>query len=54
MESKEIKWDFYRKLYEIDNNNPVHERVCPKLTINHINVCNAMKMRVFLATQVCL
>ena len=52
MDGEEIKWSYYVDLYQIDSQNLGHERVCPKLTVNHIAVCKAMEMRVFLATQV--
>lgn len=48
-----VKWDYFSQLLEIDRKNP-SGRLCPKLTSEHVNPNNLLKMRVFLAVQVIL
>lgn len=56
MDSSEsvIKWDHIRLLYEKDREHagPGQALICPKLSFNHVNLNNSLKMRVRLATQV--
>ena len=52
MDGGYIKWEYYFRLYTEDCKNEAHRRFCPKLTIEHINPSNQMKMRVYLASQV--
>lgn len=51
-QGEQIRWDYYEKLYAEDKKNGGRLKVCPKLTEQHINPSYALKMRVFLATQV--
>lgn len=48
-----IDWAFYKTLYDVDSKLCLGgKRVCPKLTPEHIEPNNMLKMRVFLAVQV--
>ncbi|KAJ3655332.1 hypothetical protein Zmor_014467 [Zophobas morio] len=47
-----ILWSYYEALYELDKKNPGNLRVCKKLSYDHINPTNFLKMRVKLATQI--
>ncbi|XP_072145361.1 uncharacterized protein [Dermacentor andersoni] len=49
---KFIKWSCYDALFVADTKNATEQRVCPKLTYNHVNPSNMLKMRVKLATQI--
>lgn len=46
-----IKWSCYDALYVADTKHAADLRVCPKLTYNHVNPSNMLKMRVTLSTQ---
>ena len=50
--SKYIKWDQLKKLYEVDTSKGVGMRIVPKLKFEHINLTSFSKMRVDLAAQV--
>lgn len=47
-----IKLSCYDALYVADTKHAAELRVCPRLTYNHVNPSNMLKMRVKLATQV--
>lgn len=49
---KFVQWSCYDALYVADTKHAGDERVCLKLTYNHINPSNMLKMRVKLATQI--
>ncbi|KAG8236684.1 hypothetical protein J437_LFUL016721 [Ladona fulva] len=46
------KWDHISTLYNADKLLPAELRVCPNLTVNHLQPSKVMKMRVRLATQI--
>lgn len=47
-----IRWSCYDALFVADSKNTAALRVCPKLTYNHVNPSNMLKMQVKLAMQV--
>ncbi|XP_077553125.1 uncharacterized protein LOC144167840 [Haemaphysalis longicornis] len=47
-----VRWSCYDALYVADTKHAGDERVCPKITYNHVNPSNMLKMRVKLATQI--
>ncbi|KMQ85335.1 hypothetical protein RF55_16184 [Lasius niger] len=49
-----VQWKHFEALYDIDKSVPTTQlRVCPKLTLNHLELSNTSKMKVRLATQDC-
>ncbi|KAH6945673.1 hypothetical protein HPB50_009587 [Hyalomma asiaticum] len=49
---KLIKWSCYDALFVADSKNAGELRVCPKISYNHVNPSNMLRMRVKLATQI--
>ncbi|KYN07062.1 hypothetical protein ALC62_01977 [Cyphomyrmex costatus] len=47
-----VKWNYFRILHDKDKTLPAEMRVCSKITVNHLILNNASKMRVRLAVQV--
>ena len=45
-----VHWKYYTAL--VDRELKTIQRVCPKLTKDHVNLSSPMKMRVYLAVQV--
>ena len=50
--NKLVKWQYYKNLYEADTTRADRKRVCPKLSRNHVNPDNTIKMRVYVMAQV--
>lgn len=46
-----VRWSCYDALYVADTKHAGDGRVCPKITYNHMNPSNTLKMRVKLTTQ---
>ncbi|XP_057337857.1 uncharacterized protein LOC130675946 [Microplitis mediator] len=47
-----IEWDHFLQIFEKDCLKPMHLRVCPKITMSHLELNNSSKMRVRLAAQI--
>lgn len=47
-----IKWEYFKILHKLDSNQLGNARVCPRLTLRHVELDSTAKMRVRLATQV--